>query len=195
MISDTDKYPIFSIITLVLIVSANYIGPIFPCKVQDLFSDNIYFKHILGFFTMLFFVILTVPNQNLSIEESFKQSAILYFWFMLMAKTPKYIFLFLCILLLLAYVLTLKKNHILSTVADEKINDTDNTENDKALVESKKSVIHINKYISHLYDLFIILTIIGLYIYYGKKKKEYKSRFNHFKFLLGNPNCRHDTNS
>jgi len=204
MISSVDAYPFFSIIILIFIVSVNYIGPIFPCKIQDLFSDNIYIKHILGFFTMLFFIIITIPTQNLSIEASFKQSAILYFWFMLMTKTPKYIFLCLCIILLLVYVLTLKKNYILDnnnnkvTNTNNKVTNTvtntnntvTNTVNDKAIVETNnKIVIRINNYISHLYDLFIIITIIGCLLYLYMKKKEYKKGFNMFIFILGKPNC------
>ena len=40
----------------------NYLGEIFPCRVQQLFSNNMYVKHILGILSLMFFVVLTRPN-------------------------------------------------------------------------------------------------------------------------------------
>ena len=49
-----------AIFIFLLIISGNYLGNLFPCKVQEQFENNIYLKHFLGYFTLLFFVILTL---------------------------------------------------------------------------------------------------------------------------------------
>ena len=49
-------------IILSLLMSANYLGELFPCKVQSVFSKNMIVKHILGFLSLMFFVVLTRPN-------------------------------------------------------------------------------------------------------------------------------------
>ena len=41
-----------------------------------------------------------------------------------------------------------------------------------------------------LYVLIIISTIIGVILYMGEKKIEYKNNFNYITFLLGKPKCK-----
>ena len=38
--------PFYTIFILILIISANFLGSTFPCRVQKLLSENVYIKHI-----------------------------------------------------------------------------------------------------------------------------------------------------
>ena len=44
-----DSISIYSIFILFLIISTNYLGELFPCRVQKLLSQNVYLKHIFGY--------------------------------------------------------------------------------------------------------------------------------------------------
>ena len=35
-----------------LIISGNFLAQLFPCKIQEALTENIYIKHIFGFFTL-----------------------------------------------------------------------------------------------------------------------------------------------
>jgi hypothetical protein len=50
---------IFCIFIFILIVSANFLAEIFPCRLQHLLRSNMLVKHIFGLFTMIFFVVLS----------------------------------------------------------------------------------------------------------------------------------------
>ena len=43
-------------IILCLLISGNYLGELFPCRVQQLFSKNMFVKHVLGLLSLMFFV-------------------------------------------------------------------------------------------------------------------------------------------
>lgn len=183
MLTNIENYHFYSIFILFLIITSNYLSSVLPCKIQDLFTNNIYFKHIFGYFTMVFLVLLTVPYYKITIEESLKQSVFFYFWFILMSKTNKYVFILLCILLGIAYMLTIKVNDVKTNIT---------LKDPKANVNENKDIIRLNKYTSHLYDAFMIITVIGFLFYLFEKKKEYKKKFNYFTFILGKTTCRND---
>ena len=76
---------LIAIFVFVLIVSGNYLGELFPCRVQKIFNSNMYVKHTLGFLTLLFFVALTIPE--LKEQENFLgYTTLIYLWFIMMAK-------------------------------------------------------------------------------------------------------------
>ena len=70
----------------ILIISGNYLGELFPCKVQDLFTNNIYVKHFLGYVTLVFFVTLTVPELKKS-RNLIGESVMLYIAFLFLTNT------------------------------------------------------------------------------------------------------------
>ena len=63
--------PIWNIFVLFLIIAANYIGELFPCRIQNLLNSNIYLKHVIAFLTLLFFVVITDSTYNYKANETF----------------------------------------------------------------------------------------------------------------------------
>ena len=49
---------------LYLIIAGNYLGELFGCKTQKMFQENMYFKHIIGFMTLYFFVLFTSTEEQ-----------------------------------------------------------------------------------------------------------------------------------
>ena len=85
--------PVYTVFVLFLIIASNYIGELFPCKIQDVLSSNIYLKHTIAFLTMLFFVVLTDPNFNLTFEQLVYNSFKMYIVFLLLINCNKNFFI------------------------------------------------------------------------------------------------------
>ena len=82
---------IFCIFIFILIISANFLAEIFPCRLQDALRNNMYLKHLFGLFTMIFFVVLTSNLENKN--YLYIRSIILYIIFILITRTHHYFFL------------------------------------------------------------------------------------------------------
>jgi len=174
-----ETIPIYTIFIMVLIISANFLAPLFPCRIQKALNNNMYLKHLFGYLTMIFFVTLASPIKNKQIEVVIYQSLIIYILFIMYLKTDIKIFIFILIILFIIYCLILKKNEYETTISDDKIKD-----------ELKNNINNIDYIIKILSYMSIILIIIGLLSYMGQKKYEYKNKFNYIKFFLGKPSCK-----
>jgi hypothetical protein len=171
-----------AIFLFLLIISGNYLGTLFPCRVQVALEENIFLRHFLGFFTLLFFVVLTLPNKP-DFKMILTIATRVYIFFILLSKTPVYIWLVVFALASITYLLEIykdDKNKELVEYEDGKILN----ENSKIL--SDQNIVYIQKTIS---IIGLILTLTGFFIYMGEKKYEYKNKFSYITFLLGNSSC------
>ena len=167
--------PIWNIFVLFLIIAANYLGELFPCRVQNLLESNIYLKHIIAFLTLSFFVILTDTTSNYKSNEIFSISFTLYILFIILARNNKVFFLINLVILAILYVMKLQLTDYEKNV-DEKSNDI-----------FYERLIIIEKV---LIVIFFVLLICGFLIYMGEKKIEYKNKFNFITFFFGKPSCK-----
>ena len=165
---------LIAIFIFVLVVSGNYLGELFPCQVQRIFVHSMIVKHILGFMTLLFFVVLTIPEMQEQ-ENMLGYTGLIYLWFVIMAKCYYVIWFIVFGIVGIIYLLQMWERSL------EK-----NGEND----DNKKRMINDGK--KYLSILTIILTFVGVMTYMGAKKLEYKSKFNYITFLFGKPECRGD---
>lgn len=163
--------PLFTVFILILIISANTLLPLFPCKFQLLLRDNMLMKHSFAFITMVFFVVLTAPLDDK--KNIILKSILLYIFFVLVTKTDYIFFIIILILLTISYLVFLYKT-------DKKTNE--NKTDDELVV--------YDNYLYGLYFLIIILTVFGILLYMGEKKIEYNRKFKYFYFFFGKPICR-----
>ena len=184
-----------------LIISGNYLGSLFPCKIQYYFENNLLLKHILGYFTLVFFVLLTLPTEYDEegneitkleyLEDTLTKSFVLYLFFLILSKTPSYIWLFVFSITGLIYLLELKKTDFI-----KKTTENDKTKNIDFIFTKVFGLTSISE-ISNFQNLAAIIggviTILGFFIYMGEKKYEYKGKFNYLNFFLGQPTCRNMT--
>jgi len=178
-----------SIFVFILIVSGNYLGELFPCEVQNLFSNNMYAKHILGFLTLMFFVTTTLPE--------FKEynillfTAGLYVFFLVMSKMDSAVWLFTFGLVGIIYVI----HSYQKTLLPEEKKDEGFTSFEEENKEKKKNtnmVLYNQLDSTKIVLSFVVFfcTIFGTLSYLGEKKIEYGKKFKLSTFFMGIPNCR-----
>lgn len=172
--------PIWNVFVLFLIIASNYIGELFPCRVQDLLSGNVYLKHFIAFLTLMFFVVLTdSSSQQKEFKIIFNNSIKLYILWLLLINNEKRFFIISLILLGIIYIIQLIKTDY-----------EENIKQQKNIEYNKKVLTYIKNIEKMIYVIFFIVLILGFIVYMGEKKIEYKSKFNYFTFIFGKPSCR-----
>lgn len=167
-----------ALFVLYLIIAANFLAQTFGCKTQYLLNNNMYVKHLIGFFTLFFFVTLLSPVDQSNDSENlyFRKlgiSVLLYVLFLLSTRTKGLFFnIFLSLI---------GFNYILNTYADSL-----NKDIHKEKIEKIRKIAKIFGRIS------IAVLVIGVVFYYQEKKKEYGSSFKLNKFIIGKTECKNN---
>jgi hypothetical protein len=167
---------IFCIFIFFLIVSANFLAETFPCRLQYVLRNNMFVKHLFGLFTMIFFVVLSSGIKNKNILNILKNAVILYIIFMLITKCQTNLFFIILVLLGTTYIINIIK--------------------EKEIENNKKELNEDNIYDTITYILYIIIfvfIILGVLLYMGEKKIEYKKNFNYVTFFIGRSVCKGDS--
>tara|TARA_Y100000591_G_C21627002_1_gene590810 strand:- start:258 stop:770 length:513 start_codon:yes stop_codon:yes gene_type:complete len=157
-----------SIFLLFLVVSGNFIGELLGCKTRQIFTNNIYIKHIILIFLIYFTIDLTEEKNEHPIELM-KKTIVIWLLFVIGTKTH-YKFTYLIIILLFSlymideYELYLKDNK---------------KKYDKDLFKKWE-----------LYIQYLILAVLisGFFVYLSKQKRD-KKDFSYFKFIFGTTKC------
>lgn len=172
---------VIAIFTFLLIISGNFINNLFPCRIQTLFETNIYAKHFLGFFTLLFFETLTL-REKYPISQLLPYTFLVYFYFLLLTNTNSNIWITIFVAAGMIYLLHLYREEI-------KTKTITNDEMENVIVTSER----LNKIIKVLEVYIVAATLFGFLVYMGQKKFEYKKKFNYMEFLFGHVMCKHDS--
>ena len=165
------------ILLFLLIISGNYIGNLFSCRIQDYFESSIFAKHSIAFMSLYFFVILAEPKlQEVNPIITLFLSIPLYFYFLILAKSEASVFLLTIVILIILMISHNYENYL------------------------KKKIKHNNfefiylKYVTIikkvLIGFIIFITLIGFLVYLGMKKVEYKEKFNFKTFIFGQVVCK-----
>jgi hypothetical protein len=128
-------------------------------------------RHILGFLTLIFFVVVTDTEIDgyIPLGTILSVSAVIYLWFLFSARMTANWWIVLMFLLAALYLIDLYETREKSLAADtlEKI-DT-----------AKKGIIGAS----------LVTTLFGFLIYVGEKKLEFRGDFDYVKFFLGKEKC------
>ena len=170
---------IFCIFIFILIISANFLAEIFPCRFQYILRNNMFIKHVFGLFTMIFFVVLSSEIKNKNIFNIVNSSFLLYILFILITKCQIYAFYIILLFLGITYII-----HI---VKQQEIESSKKEPNEKESNKEGHSIYDNIIYV--LYILIIIFIILGVIMYMGEKKIEYKKNFDYITFFIGKPLC------
>lgn len=162
---DFDVNPLF---IFYVTLGGNFVAQLFPCQVQKLFTENIYYKHFLAFFILFFAIILTTDQSERITTTLFSKTLILYSLFIILTRMDKNFFLLFFFVLCIKFIIINELSHIQNKELKDKYN---------------KINITLNY-------VLISVGIIGFILYYGEKKYEYGKCFNFLTFLLGKPVCR-----
>ncbi len=173
-----------AIFIFTLIISGNYIGELFPCKIQRILSKNMFLKHFLGLMTLYFFAVITVPELK-TIKGLFI-SSFLYILFLINAKTNYKIWIAVMLIYAFLYLTNMFRDEILSYISV--IHNNSSLQNNN--INSINTLKIINGFEWLCVIISLLLTITGSLIYIGEKKIEYGKKFSWFTFWTGNPKCR-----
>jgi len=172
-----------------LIVSGNFLGELFPCKIQYFLSSNMALKHFVGFLTLFFFGILTVPELNNL--RGMLSVVLLYIVFLINSKTNYKIWIVVFVLYACLYVSRIARTDIEKSMTDTH---TDTTAHTAAPTKANdERLLLIARIQQILIACIILFTIFGFILYIGEKKTEYTKQFNWVTFLFGKPKCSNDT--
>jgi len=136
---------------------------------------------------MIFFVVLSGNNKNKNLFSLISNSFLLYILFILITKCDVYAFYLILIFLGVTYIVNILKQ--------EKIENVEKEKNDKNKELMNKEIKIYDIITTILYFLVIIITSIGVTLYLGEKKIEYKKKFNYITFFFGKPACKNSSPS
>lgn len=162
---DLDINPLF---IFYVTIGGNFVAQLFPCQVQKLFTENIYYKHFLAFFILFFAIVLTSDNSEKISTILLSKTLVLYTLFIILTRMDKNFFLLFFITLCIKFIIINELSHTRDKNLQEKYN-------------------KINKALNYA---LVSIGIMGFILYYGEKRYEYGKRFNFLTFLLGKPVCR-----
>lgn len=173
---------IYCIFIFILIISANFLAEIFPCRLQNALRNNMFFKHLFGLFTMIFFVVLSSGIENKNILNIVSSSCLLYILFILITKCQIYAFFIILFFLGITYIINILKQQEMESSKKNATEEDSNKDNDKYAIYD--NIIYV------LYILIMVFILLGVVLYMGEKKIEYKKDFDYITFFIGKPVCR-----
>lgn len=161
-----------NVFILYLVLAGSFLQPLFPCHSTRLISDSMIIRHILGFLTLIFFVVVTDTELDdyMPLGTVLAVSAAIYVWFILSSRMTGNFWLALVFLLAALYIIDLYESR--QKKEDPRVAET--------LGLVKNGIIAAG----------VIITLLGVVLYIGEKKLEYKKTFSYLTFFLGTPVCR-----
>ena len=179
--SINDKLPLYCIITFFLLICADSTSILFPCHIRRLLENNLIIKHAMVYLTITFLIVLleNIPDKNL--YKIFSVSLYLYVIFIFISKTEYGFFIFILIVTAVIYILYLKRQEL------AKKEETASKKEKEEIAKKHDLIIKIN---NGLIIVVFILTIIGFFVYMGRKKFEYKNNFSYLTFIFGKIECK-----
>lgn len=163
-----------SIFVLYLIVSGNFLANIFGCRAQAALSNSMLLKHLLGFMTMLFFVVLVDGQRSVSPHQQVLLTIAMYVAFVVSTRTSYKYWSTFIVLLCVNYVLEVYKDNEATP---------DNVKN--RLLLAQRVVIGVAT----------AVMAMGVIVYFARKKQEFGAKFDLKTFLIGKTQCAFTTSN
>ncbi len=76
----------FYLVLLYLLISGNYLNHLLGCRIHAILDNTLWLKHLLGFMTTYFFIILALPPAAYGHRETVGFAAAIYIWFYLTTR-------------------------------------------------------------------------------------------------------------
>jgi len=179
-------------ILLILIISANFIGSIFPKTIIQKFDSYYLPKHIIIFLSCMNYCVIN-NGQIQNFQEQFLTAILIYFVFLLFIKVPFTIFIIIIILALISFIIhsykTLNINDIDNYYIERDTNNDNDNQNDsiKLINNDNLNIYNTLTYIqTGLFIIIILLCGIGATSKfnsdYNKYFKLYKNNLPQFIF-------------
>ena len=162
------EVPFYMVFVLYLIISSNFLAPLFSCRFQYFLQNNMIAKHFAGYMTLLFFVVLSSGEKDPP-STLLLQSLIVYIVFWISTRMSFY-----CLLLFLFLSASLYIIHLY----EQKNGST--TKNNHQFTRVKQILQYV----------LCGILVAGFVLYLVEKKIEYKKNFSIRTFVFDKNNCR-----
>ena len=161
-----------NVFVLFLVLAGGFLQPLFPCNTTKLFMESKLLRHLVGFFTLIFFVVVsdTEIDDYMPLGTILMASVVIYAWFLLASKMTANWWLILVALLGGMYLIDLYEDR----------QKREDPEIKKTLSVAKNWMVGGS----------LLLTAIGFLIYLGEKKLDYRGKFNYSDFFWSTPACK-----
>lgn len=159
-----NELPLYMVFILYLVISSNFLAQLFSCRLQYILNNSMMIKHILGYMTLLFFIVL-VSGENLTTNTVLINSLVIYIIFVMSTRMVFNYFVVFIFMSLVLYIV-----HLYQTKNPE-----------KKQLNTVKLIMQ--------YAILVVL-VIGFIFYLVEKKMEYKEKFSYLTFILGKPVCK-----
>lgn len=163
------EVPLYMVFILYLVISSNFLAQLFSCRLQFLLNNSMLAKHLLGYMTLLFFIVIASNDTTYTANSALMDSLWIYLIFVISTRMS---FPYLILFLFLASILYII--HLYETKQTIIINQNQRLETSKKILQ---------------YAMMIVL-MIGFVFYLMEKRLEYKHKFYWTTFLLGRPQCK-----
>ncbi len=151
----------FYLVLLYLLISGNYLNHLLGCRIHQILDETLWLKHLLGFMTTYFLIILAVPPDRYGHQETLGFAAVIYVWFYLTTRMNATFWIPMITVATLAFFL-----HVFMTHRGIK----------DAFALRAKTVQRGAIIIAG------ILTIVGVLVHYGERKVAHGTRFSAWEF-------------
>ena len=179
--SINDKLPVYCIFTFFLLICADSTSSLFPCHLRRVLDNNLFLKHMMVYLSITFLIVLLENIPDKSLHKIFTVSFYLYVLFIFISKTEYVFFVPILIITAIIYVLYLKREEL-------KKHEESASKEEKEKIEKKyQMIIKVNNV---LIGGILLLTVIGFLVYMGRKKYEYKNKFDYLTFIFGKIECK-----
>ena len=156
--------PGFSIFALYLLIGSAALYSIFAAPIRELLEKNLLVKHILGYLTLLFFIVLS-QAVNVNYPQTILFSIFVYLWFVMTTKLSVSYWTLTIFILGSLYAIQMYKQ----------------TEED--LTHKEKKLLSNVEYIGT--GVGFLVTLVGFVKYYLEKRNTHGNGFRVYNFFSG----------
>jgi len=160
-----------NVFILYLVLAGSFLQSLFPCHSTRLIGNSMLIRHILGFLTLIFFVVVTDTeiDDYMPLGTILAVATAIYAWFIVSSRMSAYWWVGLVFLLAALYLVDLYESRQKKLAPDTEL----------WLERTKTGLI----------GTALATTLIGFLIYVGEKKLEFRGDFNWLTFFLGKEKC------
>lgn len=155
-----------------ILLAGNFLQPLFPCNTTKSLQESMGIRHIIGFFTLLFFMVVsyTELDSYFQFGTLLVTTIAIYLWFLFASKMTANWWILLIVLFGSLYLINLYEDQ----------QDTPTQETVEMLRRLKDGLLVVS----------LFITAVGFILFVGEKKLEYRGKFNFYDLFLSPKPCK-----